>query len=136
MYAFRGPASARCLRQGGFSLIEVVISIFIVGTIVFMSNAILLGAPLIQSAKNQDIALKIAVNEIEGLRALGYSSVPVSGPFSDTLLVSLPSGSANITVSDFNADTKKIEATVSWTERGVPESVSLSTLITKIGGLQ
>lgn len=120
----------------GFSLIEVVISIFIVGIMIFMSNAILLGSPLIQNAKNQDIALKIVVNEMEGLRALGYSSLPASGPFSDDLLTSLPSGSANIIVSDFNEDTKKVVATVEWTEKGTQKSVSLSTLITKIGGLQ
>ena len=135
MQTSRGHVSTRRLRRGGFSLIEVIISIFIVGIMIYISNAILLGAPLIQSAKNQDIALKIAVNEIEGMRALGYTSLPTSGPFPNDLLASLPSGSGDIAISDFNIDTKKIIATVSWVERGVQKSVSLSTLITKVGGL-
>jgi len=119
----------------GFSLIEIIVSIFIVGVMLFVSQAILFGAPIVKNAKDQDLALKIAGNEIEGLRALGYASLPSSGSFSDSMLASLTSGSGNIIISDFNTGTKKVVATVSWTEKGTTKSISLSTLITKIGGL-
>lgn len=126
---------SRYKKNRGFSLIEIIVTIFILGTMLALSQAIFLGAPVIQGAKNQDVALKIARNEIEVLRALGYASLPVSGSFSNSLLTSLSSGSGALVVSDFNAGTKQVVVTVSWMERGVAESVSLSTLITKAGGL-
>lgn len=122
-------------KNRGFSLIEVIITIFILGTMLVASQAIFLGAPLIQSTRNQDLALKIARNEIEVLRALGYESLPASGSFTDSLLSSLSSGTGALVVSDFNTGTKQVVVTVSWEERETAESVVLSTLITKIGAL-
>ncbi|OGG78086.1 hypothetical protein A3A36_02880 [Candidatus Kaiserbacteria bacterium RIFCSPLOWO2_01_FULL_52_12b] len=119
----------------GFSLVEILVTLFILGTMLVISQAIFLGAPVIQGAKNQDLALKIARNEVEVLRALGYTSLPVSSSFTDSLLSSLSSGSGALVVSDFNLGTKQVVVTVSWMERGVAESVSLTTLITKAGGL-
>ena len=119
----------------GFSLVEILVTLFILGTMLVISKAIFLGAPVIQGAKNQDLALKIARNEVEVLRALGYTSLPVSSSFTDSLLSSLSSGSGALVVSDFNLGTKQVVVTVSWMERGVAESVSLTTLITKAGGL-
>ena len=122
-------------KNRGFSLVEVIVTIFVIGTMLVVSQAIRLGAPLAQSVRDQDIALKVAQNEVEELRALGYESLPPSGSFSDSLLASLSSGSGNVTVSDFNTGTKKVIVTVSWSERGAEESIVLSTLITKIGAL-
>lgn len=90
------------------------------------------------STRNQDAALTIARNEIEKVRAGGYEAVPESGPFSDALLSELPSGSAALTTSEYNEKTKQVTASVSWQERNMEtqSSVSLSTLITQVGGLQ
>jgi prepilin-type N-terminal cleavage/methylation domain-containing protein len=122
-------------RTRGFSLVEVIVTVFILGVALVVSHALYLGAPLAHSANNQDVALNIAQNELEGVRALGYASLPVSDAFADDLLASLPAGSGSVTVSAFNAGTKRVVVTVSWTERGKAQSLSLSTLITKAGGL-
>jgi len=121
----------------GFTLIEVLVSIFIIGIIILLSTAIVRVAPLTRHTKYQDIATKIATNEIELLRAAGYDAVPASGVFTDSVLSTIPSGSGTLTVTTFNTNTKQVTATVSWTEKGATtESVPVTTLITKVGGLK
>jgi prepilin-type N-terminal cleavage/methylation domain-containing protein len=119
----------------GFTLIEVLVTIAIIGAMLMTTQAIRLGAPLVLAAKNQDLALKIAAHKLEELRANGYAMIPVSGSFSDSMLTSLPSGAGALTVTDYNAKTKRVAATVSWSEKGETRTVVLTTLITEIGGL-
>ena len=121
----------------GFSIIEIVISIFIIAMMLLLLEAVLHGIPLIKLARDQDIALKIAGNEIEGLRAGGYDALPATGSFSDSLLSSLASSTAQVTVSVYNTTTKQVTATVAWREQGesTDRQMVLSTLITQVGGL-
>ena len=119
----------------GFSLIEIIVSLFIVLMLIMASQAMLFGTPLVRLARDQDIALTIAQNELEGLRGGGYDALPASGSFPDPLLSSLSSGSGNVSISDFTAQTKEVVVTVSWDEGDRPQSQSLSTLITQTGGL-
>ncbi len=119
----------------GFALIEVLVTIGIIGAMLAISQSMSLATPLARVAKNQDLALKIAASQVETLRANGYAALPVSGAFSDTLLSLLPSGSASVDITTFNTETKKVVATVSWIERGANQSVALTTLVTETGGL-
>jgi prepilin-type N-terminal cleavage/methylation domain-containing protein len=121
----------------GFSLVEVVISLFVIGVTIALTTTMLTLMPLSRHAKDQSLALSIASNEVEGLRSLGYASLPASGSFSDTQLSLLPQGSGSITVTDFNPRTKQVDVTVSWQENAstASSSVSLTTLITTVGGL-
>jgi len=125
-------------RFRGFSFIEVIVSLFIMSMMLLLFQAILRSGTLVVSTRNQDAALSIARNEIEKLRAGGYAAVPPSGSFSDDLLATLPYGSATLAVSAYNTKTKQVTARVSWQERNrtASSSVSLSTLITQVGGLQ
>jgi type II secretory pathway pseudopilin PulG len=115
----------------GFSLIEAVVAVAIVGLIVAATGLFLQRIPISgREVRDQDLALKIARHEIELLRSAGYANVPASGPFTHTLLSSLASSTAAITVTDYNTRTKQVVATVSW--RGTASStrsVSLTTLI-------
>ena len=122
----------------GSSLIEVLVTLFIVGVMVVFYQAASRSALLTRIAKDEDLALRIATHELEGLRAGGYMSLPASGSFSDSLLSNLASSSAAMNVSDYNTKTKQVTVTVSWTESGSSgaHSVSLSTLITQTGGLK
>lgn len=122
----------------GFSFIEIMVALFIMSMMLLLFQAVLRSGMLVTSTQNQDTALTIARNEIEKVRAEGYAAVPASGSFSDTLLTTLPSGSAALTTSVYNAKTKSVTVSVSWQERNktASSSVSLSTLITQIGGLQ
>lgn len=121
----------------GFSLVETFISLFILAAVLLLFQAILGTVFLSQQANHQEIALLVAQNKMENLRALGYNNLPSSGSFSDSLLSSLPQSLASITVSDFNVATKQVSARVQWQEPFslTPRFVSLTTLITKTGGL-
>ncbi|MBI3572229.1 type II secretion system protein [Candidatus Kaiserbacteria bacterium] len=121
----------------GFSLIEIVITLFIVGVTLVLLQTVPRNLTLVRLAKDQDIALRIVDSELEVLRAGGYAALPASGSFSASQLALLPSGSGSLAVSDFNTKTKQVVATVSWQEpsRSTLSSVSLTTLITQVGGL-
>ncbi|MDB5244448.1 MAG: hypothetical protein JWN18_318 [Parcubacteria group bacterium] len=93
---------------------------------------------LVRTGRYEGIALSIARNKLESVRSGGYTSVPATGSFSDSLTSSLPLGAtALITTSAFNAKTKQVTIDVSWRDSNLTSttSVSLSTLITQVGGL-
>mgnify|MGYP001602529402 FL=1 len=125
-------------RFRGFSLIEVTVSIFIVGVMLLLLQAILQSGTLIRMSKHQSIALSIAQNKLESLRSGGYATLPSSGTFSDSLISTLPvAATTTLTVSVYNAETKQVFVSVVWQDPGSTASstVSLSTLITETGGL-
>ncbi len=124
-------------RARGFSLVETAIAIGIIGVMVVATGALLQRIPTSgREVRDQDVALRIARNELEVLRAAGYDALPTSGPFTDTLLSSLAEGAASVAVADFNAKTKRVDVSVSWRGAGPAlRGVSLTTLITQDGGL-
>lgn len=123
--------------QYGFSLVEAVVALFIIGVILTLYQASLNTVFLISNTKNQEIALKIANNKMEELRADGYAALPDNGSFSDSQLDLLSGSSAAMTITDFNSDTKQIVIVIQWQGRGsaVQQTISATTLITKTGGL-
>src|SRR6185369_12962681 len=110
-------------------LIEITISIFIIGVMIVASASLLHGVPANRLTLDQGIALSIARNEIEAL--------PASGSFTDTALASLISGTGTITVATYDAKTKRVDVTVSWQEKDASaHNIALTTLITQVGGLR
>ena len=125
---------ARPLR--GFTLVEILITVFVLGATAALFTSALTTLALTNNLMNQDVALRIATQQLEDMRAAGYSSIPGSGTFVNSLSSTLPSPTLVMTVSDFNAKTKKVAVSVSWQETGEPtRAVSLSTLVTDAGGL-
>ena len=124
-------------RFRGFSLVEVVVGVTIIALMAVAMGVLLERLPVgAREARDQDIAIKIARTEIEQLRAGGYDALPVSGPFTNSLLSSLASSSASVTVSTYSSKTKSVVATVSWRgANGVSRSLTLTTLITQNSGL-
>jgi prepilin-type N-terminal cleavage/methylation domain-containing protein len=122
----------------GFTLIEVLVSLFVIGIVTVLSGALLSAAPVSHHARYENLALTITKNKIESLRGRGYAMLPASGSFSDPALSALPSGTGTLAVSAFNPDTKQATVTVTWGEPGTTasSSVSLTTLITANGGLK
>ena len=125
-------------KQTGFSLIEVVVTLFIIGVIFVLYQVALNGIFLTRNAKDQEVALRVATHKVEELRSLGYFSLPASGAFTDSQLSSLLQSSASMAISDYNLKTKQITVTVSWKENNtnVPHSLQLNTLISQDGGLK
>jgi len=128
---------SRINNNSGFSLLEVFITLMIVGFALVLFQTALGKAKLVQYAKNQEIALRVASNKIEELRSGGYSALPTTGSFSDAQLNDLPNSSANMAITDFNDDTKQIIITIQWQDPASfsLKTVSLATLVTKTGGL-
>jgi type II secretory pathway pseudopilin PulG len=118
-------------------LIEVTVAVAIIGTMIVAAGSLFTRIPVDgRVVRDQDLALRIARNEVESLRAVGYDALPASGPFTDALLDSLPSGGASITITDYSAKTKQADVSVSWIPSdGIPRQVSLTTLITQNSGL-
>ncbi len=121
----------------GFTLIEVIVSIFFIGIALVLLQSIIQSSTLVRTSKDQGIALAIARNELEGLRMNGYASLPPSGSFSDSLASTLPDATTTLAVSAYNPKTDLVTVEVAWQETGIAASstVSLSTLVTQTGGL-
>jgi len=122
----------------GFSLIEVIVSIFIMSVMLILFQAVTRSSVLVRTSKNQGVALAIARTEIESLRAGGYAALPASTTFYDSLVSTLSSSATTtLSISSFNAKTKQVVVGVVWKDSGATASstVSLATLITQTGGL-
>jgi len=117
----------------GFSLIEVTVAIAIIGMMIVATGVLFQRIPINgREVRDQDLALKIAHTEIEILRASGYAALPASGSFTDTLLGSLASSTATVTITDFDVKTKQADVSIFW--RGADlstRSITLTTLITE-----
>lgn len=125
------------MRRCGFSLIEVIIAVGIIALMIVATATLLSRIPADgREVRDRDLALKIAENELEALRAAGYGALPASGAFTDSLLGLLPGSAASVTIVDYSAKTKRVDVDVSWQAAGsVARSVSLTTLITLNSGL-
>lgn len=138
-YAYVGPLPlyTLCMQSSrGFSLIEILVSIGILGAIIgiyaISSNIVILS----RHVRYDDVALRIASSKLETLRATPYASLPASGSFVDPLFSTFASSSGYVTVSDYNAETKRIDVVVLTEEAGnTVRSITLTTLVTEIGGL-
>jgi len=126
----------KSLDNLGFSIIEVIISVFIIGVMLVVYGRLNDTVSVNQEVEHQEVALRIARNQIEVLRAVPYNSLPATGAFTDPMLAQLPQGSAGVSNTAFNDGIKNITVTVSWTDisDSTSRSVSLATLISQ-GGL-
>jgi prepilin-type N-terminal cleavage/methylation domain-containing protein len=121
----------------GFTLVEVVVAIFVIGVMIVASTALLRGASASRVTLDQGVALSIAQNKIEALRAGGYAALPASGSFTDTALGALTSGAGTVTIATYDSTTKRVDVTVSWVGKdAVSRNITLTTLLTQTGGLQ
>lgn len=121
----------------GFTLVEVVVSIFFVGIALIILQSIIRSGTLVRTSKDEGVALSIVSDEIEKLRMNGYALLPPSGSFSNSLVGTLPSATTTLMISAYNTETDQVTASVLWQEPSLVASstVSLSTLITRTGGL-
>lgn len=132
--------------EKGFSIIELLLVIMIVGFIALMVTNIPSSLRLIGKSKYESIAREIATQRIEDLRNTTYTGLANTGgapnPITDSRLSRLPSGKGEIFIEDCpitictnNEVIKKIIVKVSWSESGQIKDVQFTTLISQ-GGLQ
>lgn len=127
--------------EKGFSLIELLLVIVIIGTIVFLlanlPNAFLLMA----KSKHLSLAREIASKQIEDKRAMQFINlINDTVEISDVRLKELPLGTGTTTVADCDLtictneeDIKKITVTISWKDNNKLQTVNLNTFIGKGG---
>lgn len=114
----------------------MLIAILILSVTVAFVTVVVGAIKVSRDAAYENVAFRIADNKLDEFRAAGYDALPASGAFLDPELASLPQGVASTSISDWNAETKQVTAGVSWRDSGgLTRSVSLTTLITEIGGL-
>lgn len=145
-------------RRRGFTLIEVLFAIFLVGVAASIVTATLPIANTSRArADMQNKAVGLAQKELEGIRGAGYantsatqlyslnlidSPTPVSGStysFTnvDTLALDnparlLPSCTAAVTITQPSIDLKQVTVTVTWIERGTTRTFTTGTLIANL----
>jgi Tfp pilus assembly protein PilV len=119
----------------GFTVIEVLISLFIVGMMLVVFATSLNTITLAKTARYQDLALRIANSKMEELRSLPYNQLPTSGTFTHALLSNLPSGQATQTIEEYNDNTQTVTVSVTWIDSSsqATKQVTLTTLINQWG---
>lgn len=142
---FLNKEGSRFVRgEAGFSLLEILLAVVIIGFIVLTIANIPSSLQLIGKSHYSSLARDIVSQEVEAVRSQGYDSLANgSTTFTDNRLFSLPSGLGTVTVSDCSASicttgeqTKQVKVTVSWVENQVgTKNVSVTTLVSE-GGLK
>lgn len=125
------------LNEHGFSLIESLVVIAIIGSIVFLIANIPSTMMLVGKARHVSLAREIAVKQIEDKRTINYTNlVNDNSPISDTRLSLLPFGNGTVVVADCDAavctngeNVKQVTVTVSWKDNNKTQTVSLKTMI-------
>lgn len=124
------------MRSRGFSLIEVIIALFVMSAALLLYAGSYATVRLTRAARDEAQAYRIAARQIELLRSTSFAALPPSGTITDTNLTALPSGAGIYTVSDYSGTSghlKTASVTVSWTRDGTPRTVILETLVSETG---
>jgi prepilin-type N-terminal cleavage/methylation domain-containing protein len=121
----------------GFTLIELLVTVMVLG-IVIVSLAGMYYSTQIAEVKSQhyDLAVRAARTEIEDLRNTGYDSLTPGSTinFSSSLPPSLPSGAnGSVAVSEPMSGLRRVDVTVTYSEFGSTQTITLSSDIGIIG---
>ncbi|MFA6414433.1 MAG: type II secretion system protein [Candidatus Paceibacterota bacterium] len=123
-------------KKHGFTLIEMMISLFIMSLAVVFATFVVGAIKTTRDSTFENIAFHIADSKLDEIRAAGYDALPGDGAFTDPELAILPQGAASMSSSTWNGGTKEVMAGVSWRGAdGTLRFVTLTTLITRLGGL-
>lgn len=128
-------------HQKGFSLVEIIIVISIIGLLVLLISNLPAAITTNTNSRNRSIALDVAGKKMDSLRKQTYSNLTNgSSQFTDSALDDIPQAAATYSIEDCpqvvctnSEDAKRIKIEVTWNESGETYSVNLETIITKGG---
>lgn len=112
------------------TVIEVLISMFIIFLLVVLYAAALNTVALTKKTNYEDVAYHVANKQMEALRSTSFSSLAnTSTSISDPLLSTIPSGAGTYAIADYGpmSGLKELTVTVTWND-GIAKSVVLQTL--------
>lgn len=121
--------------QTGFSIIEVLVTLFIIGITLLLfavvSNAIVLN----KYNRYKEIALRVAETKLAELRTTPHGNLPTSGTFSNSQVEKLPQGNAAMAFTEVATGLTQATVTVTWqnTQNTGTQEISLSTYISQFG---
>lgn len=125
------------LDASGFTLVELMVTVLVLGLVITSLGGLYYIMQILQvQSQHLDLATRAAQTEIEDLRNLGYSNLTVGTNinFTASLPSSLPSSKAGtVVVTQPLSGLKRVDVTVSYTDYGKPESVTLSSDIGIVG---
>lgn len=123
--------------EQGFTLVEMLITIVIMGLAVIVISSLYYHMKEIQlESTHLDLATRAAQTEIEILRNNSYNSLTPGDniDFTSSLPTGLPHDKkGTVVVSQPTADLRRVDVTVSYTDGSTPQNVELSSTIGVIG---
>ena len=128
----RTPAKS----QEGFSLIEVLIGIFILGIVsMTLISVFMYGFNVVFRTKQITLATQIAQEEVELIRNMEFDDIVSMGTtFSHESLAELVNGQGSLAVQDGPGDDiKKLTVSVIWDYKGTNMRKDVVTFITREG---
>lgn len=129
------------INQSGFSLIEVIIVVLLIGVTVFVIANIPHAINWISGSQTESKVRQVVAKRIEDIRLQGYDNL-ANGTTSitDPRLNELSGVSASTVVADCPQEIcpggeliKKVTVTVTWSESGSPKTYQVVTLVAKEG---
>jgi prepilin-type N-terminal cleavage/methylation domain-containing protein len=125
------------LYESGFTLIELVVTMVVLGIIITsLSGMYYIMQSIAVQGQHLDIATRAARTEIEDLRNSGYNSlIPGSNiDFTASLPTTLPkNATGTVVISQPLSGLIKVDVTISYTDFGSQHNVELSSDIGVIG---
>ena len=133
---FRAPLNRRHIDRTGFTIVELIVTIVIMGVII-PAVALALTNLTVVDYQARDLALAnfIAQNKVETLRSAGYNTLSNgTQSFSSQLPNTMGSPkSASYTVSTPITGVKQIDVTISYTEYKKTKSIAYRTYVSELG---
>lgn len=128
-------------RAAGFSLVELIIAVALVGVIVLIVANIPNAISLVTSSQSESKIREVAARKIEDIRIGGYDNLANgTTAISDVRLNSLANVAAFTVVGDCPSTicangelVKEVRITISWNENGGPKTYQVMTLVGKDG---
>lgn len=119
----------------GFTLVELMVATVAFGIVSLGIAGIFLGIQNVQrKTAYLETATRSAEQEVESLRNNNYNQLVEGSTLTFTVPASLPAPrSGTVTISEPSAGIKRVDVTVTYTDKGKAENVRLSSLIGVIG---
>lgn len=123
-------------KQAGFTIIELLIAIAVVGILVpTLGGFINTLNGLNDRARDLNLANSLAENKTESLRSMGFTALSDgTTTFTSELPATLGSPkSATYTVSTPNTGIKQVDMTISYTDHGTTRTMQYRTYVGELG---
>jgi len=123
--------------QGGFTLIELLVTIVVLGIVIGSLGGLYYIMQIAEvRSQHYDMAVRAARSEIEALRNNGYASLTPGSTIDFTSLLpsSIPANRhGTVAVSEPVTDLRRVDVTITYTDYGKAQSITLSSNIGIIG---